>query len=49
MSKFFNLLYGNYNNVLKITLFDFFKTGNPAFDAIMSTIIISCFGYIITY
>lgn len=32
-----------------MTLFNYFKTGNPAFDAIFSTITISVFGYLITY
>ena len=49
MTNFFNLLYGNYNNTIKFAIFDYFKTGNPAFDAIMSTLIISCVGYIINY
>jgi ATP-dependent 26S proteasome regulatory subunit len=32
-----------------MTLFNYLKTGNPAFDAIFSTIVISFFGYIINY
>lgn len=49
MSVFFNLLHQNFHNIIKITVFDFFKTGNPAIDTIMSTIIISCFGFLIKY
>lgn len=49
MTQFFSLLHGNYINSIKFTIFDYLKTGNPAFDAIMSTLIISCFGYIINY
>jgi SpoVK/Ycf46/Vps4 family AAA+-type ATPase len=49
MTNFFNLLYGNYNNTIKFAIFDYLKTGNPAFDAITSTLIISVIGYIINY
>lgn len=49
MTNFFNLLHGNYNNAIKFAVFDYFKTGSPAFDAIMSTLIISWIGYIINY
>jgi chaperone BCS1 len=49
MPNIFSMLYSNYINILKITIFDFFRTGNPAFDTIMSTIIISCFGVFINY
>jgi hypothetical protein len=34
---------------VKITIFEYLKTGNAAFDTIISTIIISCFGYCINY
>ena len=49
MTNFFNLLYSNYNNTIKFAIFDYFKTGNPAFDAIISTLIISWVGCIINY
>ena len=49
MTNFFNLLHGNYNNTIKFAIFDYLKTGNPAFDAILSTLIISWVGYIINY
>ena len=49
MTNFLKMIYGNYNNIVRITIFDYFKTGNPMFDTVISTIIISCFGYIINY
>ena len=49
MTHFFNMMYTNYINIIKITIFGYLKTGNPAIDAIISTIIISCFGYCINY
>lgn len=49
MSNFINTLYINYINIIKLTLFNFLKTGNHIFDTIGSTIIISLFGYIFSY
>ena len=39
----------NYSEITRLTLFNFFKTGNPIYDAIISTFIISLLGYIINY
>jgi len=49
MTEFINSLHSNYANVTKMTLFNYLRTGNPVFDAIISTIIISLFGYIINF
>ena len=49
MNNFFDLIHANYFNVTKMTIFNYFKTGNPFFDTIISTIIISGFGCIINY
>jgi hypothetical protein len=43
------LMHKNYINMTKMALFDYLKTGNPAYDAIITTIMISFFGYIINY
>ena len=39
----------NYKATARITLFNYFKTDNPAYDAIITTIVMSLFGYIINY
>jgi hypothetical protein len=49
MSEFIDILKTNYENITRITLFNYFKTGNNVVDAILSSIIISIFGYIINY
>jgi len=49
MNNFFDLIHANYFNVTKMTIFNYFKTGNPFFDTIISTFIISGFGCIINY
>jgi ATP-dependent 26S proteasome regulatory subunit len=49
MSDFIRMFQSNYNNIIKITLFNFLKTGDPFYDAIISTMAISIFGYIINY
>jgi len=49
MGDFINNLKNNYTNMTKMTIFNYLKTNNPAFDAILSTIIISIFGYCINY
>ena len=49
MNQIINSIYANYSNFTKMTLFNYLKTDNPAFDAIFSTIVISFFGYIINY
>ena len=49
MKEFFNLIHSNYFNVTKMTIFNYFKTGNTVYDTIISTIFISAFGCIINY
>ena len=49
MSSFLYSIQENYNNMLKISVFNFFKTGNPAFDAIISTTVITFAGYFINF
>lgn len=49
MSNFIELLKGRFHDSLKMTIFNIFKTNNPAFDAIISTFVLSAFGYIINY
>ena len=49
MTDFINILKNNYSNVIRFTFFDYFKTGNMAFDAILSSLILSIVGYIINY
>jgi ATP-dependent 26S proteasome regulatory subunit len=49
MKAFFDLIHTNYFNVTKMTIFNYFKTGNPVYDTIISTILISLFGCIINY
>ena len=47
MNNIIDSLYVNYNNVAKMTMFNYLKTGNPIFDAIFSTIALSVIGYIV--
>ena len=49
MLDFINLFNTNYNHISKMLIFNFFKTGNPMYDAIISTTIISIFGFITNY
>lgn len=49
MLPFIELIRVNYNNILRMSLFEYFKTGNPTYDAIISTISITLFGYVINY
>jgi hypothetical protein len=49
MTELFELLYTNYNNVIKMIIFNYIKTNNPFFDTIISTVLISLFGWIIKY
>ena len=46
MDNFINSLNMNYMNVIRITLFNYVKIGNPIYDGIISTIAISLFGYL---
>ena len=49
MTEFITILKNNYSNIIRFTIFDFFKTGNIVFDTILSSIILSIVGYIINY
>jgi len=49
MSDLISTIYSNYNNAIKITIFNFFKTSHPFYDTIISTIFISLFTYLINY
>ena len=44
-----NLFYNNYNQISKMLMFNFIKTGNPVYDAIISTTMISIIGFIVNY
>ena len=49
MNEFANTLYTNYINFTKMIIFDFLKTGNPIYDSMLSTIVISFISFILTY
>ena len=49
MIEFFDLIHSNYYNVTKMSIVNYFKTGNIVYDTIISTILISGFGCIINY
>lgn len=49
MKEFMSIFKSNYENINRMILFNFFKTGNPVYDAIISTIMISFFGFIVNY
>jgi len=49
MLDFIDILKNNYTNFAKITLFNYFKTGNTAIDTILSSLVISLVGYLINY
>lgn len=49
MLDFMSLFHNNYNNITKMIFFNFFKTGNPVYDTILSTTMISIFGFITNY
>ena len=36
-------------NVIRMTIFDYFKTGNQVYDTMISTVVISALGYVINY
>ena len=44
-----NILASTYENISRITLYNSFKTGNPTYDAVISTIVIGIYGYILNY
>jgi hypothetical protein len=49
MINFVESMSANYMSVTKMTLFNYLKTDNPVYNAIMSTMIISLFGCVINY
>ena len=49
MVDFIQLFNSNYTQVTRMLMLNFIKTGNPIYDAILSTTIISVFGFITTY
>ena len=46
---FIDMLTSTYGNISKITLYNWMKTGNPAYDTIASTLLIGIYGYILNY
>ena len=42
-----DLIFSSYSSMSKMMLYDIFKTGNPTYDAIISTIVITIYGYIL--
>ena len=40
MRDFMSNIHSNYENINRMILFNLFKTGNPVYDAIISTIMI---------
>jgi hypothetical protein len=49
MRDFMSNIHSNYENINRMILFNLFKTGNPVYDAIISTIMISSVGYTVNY
>jgi SpoVK/Ycf46/Vps4 family AAA+-type ATPase len=49
MRDFMSNIHSNYENINRIILFNLFKTGNPVYDAIISTVMISSVGYTVNY
>lgn len=49
MAEFIEEMKRNYEATTRITLFNYLKTGNPAYDAIISSIVISMFSFVINY
>lgn len=49
MKDIMSIINSNYNEITRLTVFNFLKTGNPVYDAIISTFIISLLGYIVNY
>ena len=47
MAEFIHILQTNFANISKITFFNYFKTGNAVNDAVISSLALSAFGYII--
>lgn len=49
MADFIDLLRGRFSDTINMTIFSIFKSGNPVFDTIFSTVILSIFGYTVNY
>ena len=49
MIEFINMLRINFQDITKMIMFNFFKTGNPVYDTIISTFLISIFGIVLNY
>jgi len=49
LDGFVDLLTSTYGNISKMTLYNWMKTGNPAYDTISSTLLIGIYGYILNY
>ena len=49
MTDFLHTLHKSYENVTKMAIFNYFKTGDPIYDTIISTVVITGVGYIINY
>lgn len=43
------MLTSTYGNISKITLYNWMKTGNPAYDTVVSTLLIGIYGYLLNY
>ena len=49
MLDFIKLFNNNYNHISNLLMFNFFKTGNSVYDAIISTTMISLIGFLTNY
>jgi len=49
VNDFFDNIYSNYKNVTKMTIFNYFKTGNVFFDTIITTVLISSFSWLLEF
>jgi len=49
MDNLFDIITSSYSTVSSITLYDKFKTGNPLYDVIITTLLATVSGYIINY
>ena len=49
MLTFSSIFHSTYNDISRIILFNFLKTGNPVYDAVISTFAISLFGFLVNY
>jgi len=49
MTDFIRIIHTNYYDIIKMSVFNFLKTGNPVYDTIISTFVISIFGFLINY